>query len=79
MFCMSFSAGTQITDHSSHVTHFDHKMLEEFVVRMLHLGVRLQQGLWFVSEAHTEVDIDHTLSAAQQVLSGIANTRSSLL
>ena len=69
MFALSFSdAISPITSQAMDSKHCDPHLLEQFVVGMLGHGVRLQQGLWFMSEAHTDEDVDCTLRGAARVL-----------
>ena len=47
----------------------DSKRYGEFVKRMLDHGIRLiGRGIWYLSIAHTEQDIEHALSVASEVL-----------
>ncbi len=47
----------------------DSKQYGEFVKRMLDRGIRLiGRGIWYLSVAHTEQDIEHAISVASEVL-----------
>jgi len=46
----------------------------EFAKRMLDSGIRLiGRGIWYISAAHTEEDIDHTVKTAAEVFSAMGS------
>ena len=50
----------------------EHPRYETFRLKMLDHGVRvLPGGAWYLSEAHSDADIDATLDAARAVLTAI--------
>lgn len=54
----------------------DKAMGGDFTARLLLEGVRIiERGLWYVSAAHTEDDVDIALNAARRVLSAMATSR----
>ena len=68
MFHMGFSPRERATSYDD-VLDFDGALYREFCARMLARGIRLiERGLWYVSLAHSEADIDRTLAAAREVL-----------
>jgi len=73
---------TFLPDGAAPVTDFrsalrcDAAMLERFWRDIHHRGVHITAfGIWFLSTAHTERDIDETLEAALQCLRAMAETR----
>lgn len=51
----------------------DEALLARFVDEMLNEGVRIiGRGLWYISLAHTDADIDRAIEAARRVLSRLA-------
>ena len=72
VFAMAFTSASEITDYRSHRMNADEEKYAEFNQRMLDQGVRLTaRGVWFVSTAHTEQDIEDTLAAADEVLGSL--------
>jgi glutamate-1-semialdehyde 2,1-aminomutase len=56
-------------DYRSYIACFDLSRLARFVRALQDRGVRITlRGTWFVSSAHTEVDIEQTLSAVELAL-----------
>ena len=73
-FNVSFTeaSGDDIFDYRSHIRNVDLDKYERFRIGMLERGVRLIiRGLWYVSTAHTEDDIERTLAAADDVLASL--------
>lgn len=69
MFNVAFTSASEITDYRSHVQSIDVVKYSRFVALMLERGVRLiGRGIWYVSAAHTEEDIERTLGAVADVL-----------
>jgi glutamate-1-semialdehyde 2,1-aminomutase len=51
------------------VLDYDKDSYRRFCLGMLSRGVRLiERGLWYVSLAHDDADIDYALAAARQTL-----------
>lgn len=73
---MTFANGSPVVDYRSHVQNTDKTKLEKFVSAMLHRGVRCKAGLWFISEAHTDQDIEYTLQAAAESFQEMCDTKS---
>lgn len=72
VFHTMFTKEKGIFDYRSHQLGDEHQQTA-FVYGLQEEGVRVTgRGTWFLSAAHTEADIDRTLSAAQRV---IANTK----
>ena len=72
VFAMAFTSASEITDYRSHRMNADEEKYAEFNQGMLDQGVRLTaRGVWFVSTAHTEQDIEDTLAAADEVLGSL--------
>ena len=71
-FCMSFTNSEEITDYRSHKQNVDTEKYKKFLEGMLSRGIRLmERGMWFTSAAHSEEDVQKTLAAADEVLSGL--------
>ena len=59
----------EISDYRSHVENSDPDKYALFVSEMMKKGIRINsRGIWFLSESHTDEDIEGTLSAASEVL-----------
>ena len=72
MFCVAFSESTEITDFRSHQQNTDPARYVAFTEGMLQRGVRLMgRGIWFVSTAHTDEDVEQTIAAADQTLASL--------
>ena len=68
MFHVGFSARSRATTYD-HVLDYDKNSYRLFCLGMLSRGVRLiERGLWYVSLAHEDADIDYALAAAQETL-----------
>lgn len=71
MFWMGFSEVPRLSD-ARHVAAADKALYADFAARMLLEGIRLiERGLWYVSAAHTEADVEATLGAARRVLAAM--------
>lgn len=69
-FCMAFTDVPEIVDFRSHMKHTDAEMYQKFRVGMLERGVRVTpRGMWYISTAHTEQDVEAVLKAADETLS----------
>ena len=69
VFAVSFTGGMGVVDYRTHLKYADMSRYARFVAEMMNRGIRLtSRGVWFVSEAHSEKDIDATLSAAKDAL-----------
>jgi glutamate-1-semialdehyde 2,1-aminomutase len=69
VFHTTFGDMKVISDYRSHQNCVS-DLQSLFIDRMLERGVRItSRGTWFVSAAHTEVDVEVTLKAARSVLS----------
>jgi glutamate-1-semialdehyde 2,1-aminomutase len=56
---------------------YDSEMYAQFVRAMAQRGVRLiGRGIWYLSTAHTDRDVDQTIDAARGALAEIGQTRS---
>jgi len=73
MFHMGFCELPRV-EHYRHVaTGYDKALYSRFCGAMLLRGVRLiERGLWYVSAAHGEADLDATLAAAEAALAELA-------
>ncbi|QBK30729.1 aspartate aminotransferase family protein [Roseitalea porphyridii] len=68
MFHMGFSERARALSYE-HVLDYDKALYSRFCQGMLAHGIRLiERGLWYVSLAHTDDDIDHALVTAREVL-----------
>lgn len=66
-FHMAFTDQTAIVDYRTFLA-ANQERNRQFVARMLDRGVRiLSRGLWYLSTAHTDADIDLALETAEQV------------
>lgn len=75
MFWMGFSRLPRLHD-ARQVAAADKALYADFAARMLLEGVRLiERGLWYVSAAHTDDDVDRTLGAARRVLAAMGTAR----
>ena len=71
MFHVGFTTAESVTDFRGTWT-YDKANYSAFVVRMQDRGVRLiGRGLWYVSGAHTEAEIDQAIGTAREVLVGL--------
>jgi glutamate-1-semialdehyde 2,1-aminomutase len=75
MFNMAFSTLPRATEYR-HVAADDRAAYQAFCRGMLLEGVRLiERGLWYVSAAHCDADVEMTLAAADRVLRALAAER----
>ena len=73
MFHLGFTDGEAITDYRSYVQHNDAARGQRFAELLLDQGIRyIPRGLWYLSIAHTQEDIDATLKAVPSGLRAIA-------
>ena len=73
VFAVSFTYGKEVFDYRSHVENSDPDRYAVFVSEMMKRGIRINsRGIWFLSESHTDKDIESTLSAASEVLQSMA-------
>ena len=71
MFATSFSTLDRCVDYRD-TLNGDKAKLSKFVVAMQEEGIRIiGRGLWYISAAHTEEDIDNTIATAHRVLAEI--------
>ena len=67
MFHTGFTGLRQVKNYRESLS-LDGEKLGKFVFGMLEKGVRvIGRGLWYVSAAHTEADIEQTLRVADEV------------
>ena len=72
MFHVGFTALPQVSDFRDTLS-YDKARYARFVLGMQERGIRLiGRGLWYLSAAHTEADIDYALMVAKEVLKEIA-------
>jgi glutamate-1-semialdehyde 2,1-aminomutase len=72
MFHMGFTQRSEVTEYR-HVQDYDTAFYQEFCRRMLLKGIRLmERGLWYISAAHSEDDVAHCISVAEEVLAEMA-------
>jgi glutamate-1-semialdehyde 2,1-aminomutase len=68
MFHVGFTAAEAVHDLRACAS-FDRKRYAAFLAGMQERGIRLiGRGLWYVSHAHTEADIDRAIAAARETL-----------
>lgn len=54
----------------------DSAAVADIAANLLGLGILvLERGLWFLSAAHTEADVDRTVAAAERAIAGVLATR----
>lgn len=71
-FCLTFTSAREIVDYRTHCLNADQARYARFSRGMLEHGVRLTgRGIWFVSTAHTEQDVEQTLAAADAVFASL--------
>lgn len=69
MFSTSFTDRTEIHDFRDTLS-CDSAQLQRFIVGLHQEGIRvIGRGLWYISAAHTEEDIDHAIEVVDRVLS----------
>jgi glutamate-1-semialdehyde 2,1-aminomutase len=75
MFHMGFSSRARATCYD-HVLDYDKESYRQFCLGMLSRGIRLiERGLWYVSLAHGDADIDQALAAADATLQDMTRDR----
>lgn len=68
MFHMGFTRRKKVRDFRETLD-YDKAMYAQFVSQMQERGIRLiGRGLWYISGAHTEEEIEHTIDTAREVL-----------
>jgi len=73
MFHTSFTELTEAHDLRNSLK-FDKQLLTQFIQGMHEEGIRIiGRGLWYISNAHTEADIDYAIDKAAIVLKNIAS------
>jgi glutamate-1-semialdehyde 2,1-aminomutase len=71
-FHVSFTEQPPIRDYRDYAAKTDKERYNDFTLAMLTRGVRLiGRGIWYVSAAHTDAQIDQTLAAADQALAEV--------
>lgn len=71
MFNTGFTHLKAVRDYRDTLT-FDREKLRKFISGMQESGIRIiGRGLWYISTAHTEADIDEAIEKAKEVLSHI--------
>jgi glutamate-1-semialdehyde 2,1-aminomutase len=71
-FATSFTTKREISDYRDHARHCDEPKHGRFVQAMLERGVRLAtNGRWHMSSAHSDQDVERTVSAAYEALRAI--------
>jgi glutamate-1-semialdehyde 2,1-aminomutase len=69
MFHLAFNDGTPFHDYRTFAEHNDMDKYHRFVEILLNEGVRvIPRGLWYLSTAHTEGDVEFTLEAVKSAL-----------
>jgi glutamate-1-semialdehyde 2,1-aminomutase len=68
-FHMAFTELPEIRDYRDYALHCDKERYSRFTLEMLQRGVRLiGRGIWYISTAHSEAQLAHTLSAVEESL-----------
>lgn len=76
MFHIAFSDGQPINDYRSFVKHREQTKGNHFADKLLMNNVRcIPRGMWYLSTAHTNEDVEMTLEAAKTVLHAMASPR----
>ncbi|RRA98010.1 aspartate aminotransferase family protein [Larkinella rosea] len=71
MFHSGFTNLESVTDYRDTLS-YDKAKLGKFIAGMHDKGVRvIGRGLWYISAAHTEADIDHAIETAREVLGNL--------
>ncbi|MEX2536079.1 MAG: aspartate aminotransferase family protein [Trueperaceae bacterium] len=72
MFHVGFTERDEVTEYRD-TLEYDTARYGEFTRRMLDQNIRLiGRGLWYISTAHSQADLDECIAAAEQVLSDMA-------
>jgi glutamate-1-semialdehyde 2,1-aminomutase len=75
MINTSFTKLTEVKDFRD-CLQSDKAMLSKFIAAMHEKGIRIiGRGLWYISAVHTQADIDHALSMADEVFAEMASAR----
>lgn len=73
MFHIGFTPLSHVSDFRETLS-YDKALYGRFVLGMQERGIRLiGRGLWYLSGAHTEAEIDHAIAVSREVLSGLKN------
>lgn len=71
MFAIAFGGEGRMQDYRDTLK-TDRLQLSRFIAAMHDRNIRIiGRGLWYISAAHTEEDIDHAIEAATEVLTGL--------
>ena len=69
MFHLAFTDGGSFHDYRTFAEHNDMDRYHRFVEVLLDEGVRvIGRGMWYLSTAHTDEDVEFTLGAAKSAL-----------
>ncbi|MGQ9585393.1 MAG: aspartate aminotransferase family protein [Anaerolineae bacterium] len=69
MFHLGFTDGQPVQDYRAYVRHVDGEMGHRFADLLMDEGVRyIPRGMWYLSTAHSEEDVEFTLEAARAVV-----------
>ncbi len=69
MFHLAFTDGGPVRDYRTYLQHVDEEKGHRFADLLLEQGVRcIPRGLWYLSTAHTEEEVEFTLEAARLAL-----------
>lgn len=73
MFHTGFTHLNEVKDYRDTLT-YDKVKLNKFISGMHDRNIRvIGRGLWYISAAHTEADIDHAILVAKEVLGSLTN------
>ena len=68
MFHAGFTSLSKVNDYRDSLV-YDRDKLSKFISGMHNKGIRIiGRGLWYISAAHTEQEIDHAIKTAKEVL-----------
>lgn len=69
MFHLAFTDGELFHDYRTLVEHTDRDTYHRLVALLLDAGIRvIPRGIWYISTAHTEADVEFTLEAVRSAL-----------
>lgn len=75
MLHTGFTDLTEVNDYRD-TLYFDKAKLSKFIAALHNKGIRIiGRGLWYISTAHTQKDIDAALTAVDEALGEIAETK----
>lgn len=75
MFHMGFTRANRVAEYRDILT-YDRELYHAFARHMLVRGVRLiERGLWYISAAHTDQDVELAIAAARDSLAALAKER----